>query len=290
MTEELFPDQLMKRLGALSISTRSRRLGHHKGTHRSSKTGTSMDFSDFREYHPGDDLRHIDWNVFARTEKPFIKQFLDEQEMRIHILLDSTKSMGTEGKWKFARQLAIGLGQVALKSGDTLSFSTWTTEQNHFYRKKGALHRASFKKFISKLDQPVSDTGFAENALRHIPKAVTVLFVITDGLEELQKWEVLFKRLPGICKDIRLITVHSPAEEFPEYEGDMRLIDIENETSVEVSMTTRIIQDYNEKKIGHEAKLRALANKFGIQLVRTEVSDGAMEVLTKQMRHVGWLR
>ncbi|MBD7983368.1 DUF58 domain-containing protein [Sporosarcina sp. Sa2YVA2] len=290
MTEELFPDRLTKRLGALSISTRSRRLGQHKGTHRSSKTGTSLDFSDFREYHPGDDLRHIDWNVFARTDKPFIKQFLDEQEMRIHILLDSTKSMGTDGKWKFARQLAIGLGQVALKSGDTVSFSTWTAEQNYFFRKKGVLHRASFKKFISKLEQPASDTGFAEQALRHIPKAVTVLFIITDGLEELRKWETLFKRMPGICKDIRLITVHSPAEELPLYEGDMRLIDVENEAAVEVSMTRRVMQDYSEKKNRHEAELRALANKFGIQLMRTEVSDGAMDVFTRQMRHSGWLR
>lgn len=290
MTEELFPDRLTKRLGALSISTRSRRLGQHKGTHRSSKTGTSLDFSDFREYHPGDDLRHIDWNVFARTDKPFIKQFLDEQEMRIHILLDSTKSMGTDGKWTFARQLAIGLGQVALKSGDTVSFSTWTAEQNYFFRKKGALHRASFKKFISKLEQPASDTGFSEHALRHIPKAVTVLFVITDGLEELWKWETLFKRMPGICKDIRLITVHSQSEEFPLYEGDMRLIDVENEAAVEVSMTRRVMQDYSEKKNRHEAEFRALANKFGIQLMRTEVSDGAMNVFTRQMRHSGWLR
>ena len=290
MTEELFPDRLTKRLGALSISTRSRRLGQHKGTHRSSKTGTSLDFSDFREYHPGDDLRHIDWNVFARTDKPFIKQYLDEQEMRIHILLDSTKSMGTDGKWKFARQLAIGLGQVALKSGDTVSFSTWTAEQNHFFRKKGALHRASFKKFISKLEEPTSDTGFAELALRHIPKASTVLFIITDGLEELRKWEGLFKRLPGICKDIRIITVHSPSEELPDYEGDMRLIDIEKQEIVEVSMTRRVIQDYNDKKVKHEAEMRALANKYGIQHLHTEVSAGAMDVLTRQMRHVGWLR
>lgn len=290
MREELFPDRLTKRLGALSITTRSRRLGHHKGTHRSSKTGTSLDFSDFREYHPGDDLRHIDWNVFARTDKPFIKQFLDEQEMRIHILLDSTKSMGTEGKWDFARQLAIGFGHIALKSGDTVSFSTWTSEQNYFFRKKGALHRASFTKFISKIEEPSSTTEFAEHVLRHIPKAVTVLFIITDGLEELTKWEMLFRRLPGICKDIRIITVHSPMEELPEYEGDVRLIDVENEAFVEVSMNRRIVQEYNEKKSRHEAELRALANKFGIQLVRTEVSDGAMEVFTRKMRHVGWLR
>lgn len=290
MREELFPDRLSKRLGALSIISGSRRLGHHKGTHRSSKTGTSLDFSDFREYHPGDDLRHIDWNVFARTDKPFIKQFLDEQEMRVHILLDSTKSMSTDGKWDFARQLAIGLGHIALKSGDTVSFSTWNADQNYFFRKKGALHRASFSKYISQLQEPVSEGDFADQLLKHIPKAMTVLFIITDGLEQLEKWERLFRRLPGVCKDVRILTVHSPLEELPDYEGDVRLVDVESESVVEVSMTQRIIKEYKEKKLKHEAELTALARKYGIQLLRTEVSEGALDSFTKKMRHVGWLR
>lgn len=290
MKEELFPDRLAKRLGALSIQSKSRRLGHHKGTHRSSKTGTSLDFSDFREYHPGDDLRHIDWNVFARTDKPFIKQFLDEQEMRIHILLDSTNSMSTDGKWDFARQLAIGLGHIALKSGDTVSFSTWTAEQNHFFRKKGAMHRASFSKFMTKLEAPSANMEFADQVLKHVPKAVTVLFIITDGLELLDKWERLFRRLPGICKDIRIVTVQSPMEQLPQYEGDVKLVDVESEAVVEVSITRRIVEEYTERKLKHEAEMLALANKYGIQLVRTEVSEGVMDVFTKKMRHVGWLR
>lgn len=290
MREELFPDRLSRRLGSLSIVSRARRLGHHKGTHRSSKTGTSLDFSDFREYHPGDDLRHIDWNVFARTDKPFIKQFLDEQEMRVHILLDSTKSMGTDGKWKFARQLAIGLGHIGLKSGDTVSFSTWSVDQSYFFRKKGALHRASFSKYVAQLQDPVSEGDFADQVLKHVPKAMTVLFIITDGLEQLEKWERLFRRLPGICKDIRIVTVHSPMEELPEYEGDVRLVDVESGSVVEISMNQRIINDYKQRKMKHEAELTALARKYGIQLLRTEVAEGAMDSFTKKMRHAGWLR
>lgn len=290
MKEELFPDRLSKRLGSLSIVSRSRRLGHHKGTHRSSKTGTSLDFSDFREYHPGDDLRHIDWNVFARTDKPFIKQFLDEQEMRVHILLDATKSMSTDGKWDFARQLSIGLGHIALKSGDTVSFSTWSNGQNYFFRKKGALYRASFSKYISQIPEPLSEGNFADQLLKHTPKALTVLFIITDGLEQLENWERLFRRLPSVCKDIRILTVHSPMEELPEYEGDVRFVDVENGSVIDVSMNQKIVKDYKEKKLKHETELMALARKYGIQILRTEVSEGAMDSFTKKMRHAGWLR
>ena len=97
----------------------------------------------------------------------YIKQFLDEQEMRIHILLDPTKSMGTDGKWDYARQLAIALGHIALKSGDTVSFSTWTDGQDYFFRKKGAAHRASLTKFISQLTIPASTESFTIELLRH---------------------------------------------------------------------------------------------------------------------------
>ncbi|MFD1929040.1 DUF58 domain-containing protein [Sporosarcina siberiensis] len=290
MTGELFSNRLTKRLSSLSIISKSGRLGQHKGTHRSRKMGSSLDFSDYREYHPGDDLRHIDWNVYARTDKPFIKQFLDEQEMRIHILLDPTKSMGADDKWDFARQLAIALGHIALKSGDTLSFSTWSDEQNYFLRKKGAIHRSSITKFISSIEYPESTSPFTNNVLKHLPKASTVLFIITDGLEELDKWEQLFKRLRGVCRDVRIITIHSKQEEKPAFEGDVRFVDIESEEGVEVTITSRSMKDYSTRKAEHEAYLLTLASKYGIRLLRAEVSDGIMETVTKKMRHAAWIR
>lgn len=289
MTGELFPDHLVNRLSALSIVTDSGRLGHHKGTHRSRKTGTSLDFSDFREYHPGDDLRHIDWNVYARTGQPFIKQFLDEQEMRIHIVLDPTRSMSVDGKWEFARKLAVGLGHIALTSGDTVSISTWTNEQDVFFRKKGAMHRSAVTKFLSSIENPDSVKGFTDNVLRTIPKAITVLFVLTDGLEETEKWAHLFKRLRGICSDVRIVTIHSKEEEAPSYEGDVRFVDVESEMGVEVSVTNRSIGQYILEKEAHEARLAALARKYGIRLLRTQVQDGVMETMTKKMRQIRWL-
>lgn len=290
MNKDLLPEQLANRLAKYSILSKSKRLGHHKGSHRSRKTGSSLDFSDFREYHPGDDLRYIDWNVYARTEKPFIKQFLDEQEMRVHILLDPTKSMGTDEKWIFARQLAIALGQIGLKSGDTVSFSTWSDTRDHFFRKKGAAYRAALANTIVKITEPVATDDFTDQALRHIPKAVTVLFIITDGLEEIEKWAHLFKRLPGVCRDVRIITVHSRGEEQPTDEGDIRYIDIETAVEVEVTVTRRTIRQYMDTKKTHEANFVSLAAKYGIGLLRCEVSVGIMDTVTKKMRHIGWLR
>ena len=117
-----------------------------------------------------------------------------------------------------------------------------------------------------------------------------MLFILTDGLEEVGKWEHLFRRLPGICRDVRVITIHSKAEEVPDYEGDIRFVDIESGDGIEVTMTKRAVQDYLEMKSVHEAQLIALARKFGIQLIRAEVAEGVMETVTKKMRQAGWVR
>lgn len=290
MTYELLPNQLAKRLSSFAIVSKSQRLGAHKGTHRSRKTGSSLDFSDFREYHPGDDLRHIDWNVYARTEKPFIKQFLDEQEMRIHIVLDATKSMSVDGKWDFARQLAIAIGQIGLSSGDTVTFSTKMDGQNHFFRKKGMAHRAMWTKMIASLETPQTTEEFTDTILKGIPKAMTVLFIITDGLEELEKWKHLFHKMPGICSDTRLLIVQSGEEEHPHVEGDIKFIDIESEKEVDISISSQRIESYLGKKASHEAKMAAFCNRFGIQYLQARVKEGVMETVTKKMRHAGWLR
>lgn len=108
----LIPSELYKKLGTMRLSTKSKLRGQHKGSHRSSRFGASMDFSDYRTYHMGDDVRQIDWNVFARSEKYYIKRFLDEQEMRVHLVVDATKSMATEGKWQLAKQLTAAFGHL----------------------------------------------------------------------------------------------------------------------------------------------------------------------------------
>lgn len=290
MDRVLFPDSYTKRLGQLSIVTTSGRLGQQKGTHQSKKVGASLDFSDYREYHPGDDLRHIDWNVYARTEKPFIKRFLDEQEMRIHILLDPTKSMMVDGKWDYARQLTIALGHIALNSSDTVSISSWSAQQKFFFRRKGFNQRVSLTKFVSALNPDDVTVGFAENAVRNLPKATTVLFIITDGLEDLQKWEHLFKRLPTVCREVRIVAIQSKEELNPTFEGDVRFIDVERESEVEVTITRQSLDHFLTKRTAHSKKILTLAKKYGISLVHSEVEEGVIDTVTKRFRIAGWIR
>jgi uncharacterized protein (DUF58 family) len=100
---------LMLRLDSLSLAAKNRIRGTMQGKRRSRQLGSSQEFADYRIYTPGDDTRQFDWNVFGRTGKPFIKQFMDEQELQVNVYIDCSKSMdfgeGTANKFLYARQL-----------------------------------------------------------------------------------------------------------------------------------------------------------------------------------------
>lgn len=282
-------DDWAARISRLSISTKSRLRGQHKGSHRSQRFGASLDFSDYREYHPGDDVRQIDWNVFARTEKHFIKRFLDEQEMRVHILLDTSKSMGGEDKWLFARQLAAALGIMVLNKDDRLSFSTVNDQKEPMFRRKGTSYRKAFSQTVSMIESPQLNGSFAERAISFIPKDVTVLIIITDGLETIESWEAFLRRVPRFAKDVRILQIQSEEEISPMYSGDVRMIDVETEERVNVSVSQRVLVDYEIKREKHQAELEAICRKFGILLMPVKSNDGIMHVLFHQLLRANWV-
>jgi uncharacterized protein (DUF58 family) len=138
----LFDLSILRRLEQLSLNVRYVRAGQVVGERRSTKRGTSVEFADYRDYARGDDLRRVDWNVYARLERPYVKLFEEEEDLAVHVLLDGSASMdwgdagdggtreqgdegtrgwGDENKWVYARRLAAALGYIALVSGDRLT-------------------------------------------------------------------------------------------------------------------------------------------------------------------------
>lgn len=285
----ILPEDWSVKIGRLQIATKSKLRGQHKGSHRSMRFGSSLDFSDFREYHPGDDVRQIDWNVYGRTDKYFIKRFLDEQEMRVHILLDSTKSMQEEKKWLLARQITISLGQLVLGRDDRLSFAIASDEKTPPFRRKGSVYRKAFSSYISSLPEPLSSTSFTSQAPHHIAKDCTVLFIISDGLEPIEDWERTLRKLPRFSQDIRLILVQSSDEILPSFAGDLQLIDLESDNRLNVSVSRRVVDEYEMKRQQHFMELDALCRRFGIHTLKVETKDDISHILFHQMIRSNWI-
>lgn len=285
MSSLKLPADWGSRLSRYAIGTKAKIRGHHKGSHRSMRFGSSLDFSDFREYHPGDDVRHIDWNVYARTERVYIKRFLDEQEMRIHILLDSSKSMNN--KWLFAKQLAYSLGLMVLASDDRLTVSAG--QKAVPFRKKGKSARKLFEHFMSSVLEPAT-LSFAKQASFHAAKDSTVLFIVSDGLEPLKDWQVFFRQAPAYAHDIRFIHISTEDERTPSYKGDFRFIDDETEQVLNVTVTEEALRTYRHQSELHTKGLESLCRKYGIAYLPVRVEDGMEQVLFQQMVRKNWIK
>jgi len=285
----LFPASLAARVGRLTFVRYGGRLSHHKGSHLSRKTGASLEFSDFKEYHPGDDIRHIDWNVYARTDTFYVKQFLDEQELRVHIVLDASRSMDFDGKWPFAQQLAIGLGQIALKNGDAVSISQTADEPVKPVKRKGAGQSNAWTSRIAGFPEPAGNRSITDS-LSEIPHGTSLLFVITDALEPNDRLHQWFRGLAARCRDVRLIVVRSAAEQHPDFLGDLRLIDSEGGPDTEVTMTPAAEQAYVQRAGLHELKLLESAAKYGVNVLFTSPQTGSENVFTRHMRDARWVR
>ena len=117
--------RLMARLEGLQLASRHRLVGKFGGDHKSKRFGNTVDFADFREYHPGDDFRRIDYHVLARLDQVLIKLFEADDEITVRILLDTSASMRVGGKMEQAKRLAAALGFVALTANDSVSLHTF---------------------------------------------------------------------------------------------------------------------------------------------------------------------
>ncbi|MFF5995421.1 DUF58 domain-containing protein [Lysinibacillus sp. KU-BSD001] len=290
MTKELLlQSEWQKRIGSSKLATKSKLRGQHKGSHRSNRFGSSMDFSDFREYHAGDDVRQVDWNVYARTEKYFIKRFLDEQEMRVHILLDASKSMVHPEKWLLARQLALALGQLVLQNDDRLSFSVISAQPVIPFRKKGATYKQAFAHTIASLQRPSLKDSFVQHAMKQLAKGQTVLILITDGLEPIAEWEALIQRLPRYAGDIRIIQIETQEEMKPNFTGDVELYDIETDEKLNISVSNQIIQQYINKKAEHEKKFQLLCAKYGVATIQLVAEEGFSSAFFHRLKKANWI-
>ena len=132
----LFNESTLRKLEQLALIADKVRVGVMKGDRRSSKRGTSIEFADYRNYTRGDDLRRLDWNVYARLERPFIKLLEEEEDLAVHLLVDASSSMNwpdnddDSNKWQYALRLAGALGHIGLATGDLVAVSLLNGDEN----------------------------------------------------------------------------------------------------------------------------------------------------------------
>ena len=240
----MLTDAFLARLDALRLVMRGRAQGGAGGSRRSRQTGSSAEFSDYREYIPGDDIRRLDWNALARFDRLYMKLFMEEQESQVTILLDASASM--EAKWGAARSAAETVGYLALTGGDRLRLQL--LKDGRAVCSPQFSGRAAFAKLTAFLDrvEPDGKEGtLTEAVLRAEGLKKGLCFLITDGYTEDALKEAL-DFLRYMRQEVAVIQVLSGGELRPETEGAVRLCDSESGEKIDLIADRAALDAYHD--------------------------------------------
>ncbi|MFL5801762.1 MAG: DUF58 domain-containing protein [Roseiflexaceae bacterium] len=290
--QPLFDSAFLRKLDRLALLTRRAMAGDMQGDRRSPRRGSSVEFADFRSYVAGDDIRQIDWNLYARMERFFLKLFVAEEELTIHLLVDNTASMdwGEPNKFLYARRAAGAFGYIALSSLDRVTvtaFADGAARQMPGVRgKRGALPLFDF---LQKL--PAGKGGsLLTNCRRYIQTARNAgpLLLCSDMMDS--GWQDALRALSARPFEITILHILAPQEIRPALDGDFRLIDAEGGEPVEITADLDALQRYQDSLSAWRAEIESFCNGRGINYIFVNTATPVEEFVLSNLRKRGVLR
>ncbi len=293
-TQTLLDPAFLKKLEALSLVSKRVFAGQTKGERRSTKRGSSIEFADFREYTLGDDLRYVDWKAYGRLEKLFLKLFVEEEDLSIHLLVDTSQSMefgSPVTKAVYARRLAAALGYIALSEYDRVllaSFSGGLGEMMPPMRGKPGIF--PFFQFLETRMPTGGGTRFGDALAQYAARAknVGIAVIVSDFFDETHVQGI--KALLSRRFQVVLLHVLDEEELHPTLTGDLRLVDSETGSIREVSISPHLLAQYEAQLQSFCAGLQALANRYNLDYVRASTGLPFEDVVLKSLRGGGLVR
>jgi uncharacterized protein (DUF58 family) len=245
--DALLSSEFMARLDQLDVMSRKLLAGKMKGERRSKRRGQSVEFADYRNYVIGDDLRFIDWNIYARLDRLFLKLFLEEEDLAVHVLVDVSKScdFGDPNKAMYMKKVAAALGYIGLVNYNRVSISAIADGViDDTGGLRGRTRVAQMIDFLQKL-KPQGASNMAEAcrrfALTHRQKGVCIL--LSDFFDK-GGYENGLRYVTGGKYDLFAVQILAPQEIDPDLQGDLKLRDVEDDDMAEVSITQPLMKQY----------------------------------------------
>jgi uncharacterized protein (DUF58 family) len=266
----------LERLARLRLGGSRRLTNRGRGEHLARKGGTSTEFCDYRDYVPGDDTRFVDWNIFSRLHRPYLKVFHQEEEMHALLLVDATDSMRFEGKLDRAKALAAAFGALALRNGERVSVCGLRGGAAIGERLPPSAGRANLGKLFAFLErfQPGGNApleiGIEEALKRHTGRGVAV--VLSDFLTS-GDMKRAFNRLHDAGMEIFALQILGPGEIDPTLQGDLRLVDSENGQTLDLTSSPDLIALYQEYRAAHERELSLLCQQRNGRFLSTNAAE-----------------
>ena len=289
-------DQFFSRLETLALNLRSDLAGYFGGKHLVSTYGQTVEFADYREYQLGDDIRRIDWNLFSRFEKYFLKLFTDERQMQVQIFLDCSASMGRDNEQKsaYAVAAAAAMGYLAVHNMDKVTFNIMRGKKSEnpfgtiigktsFFRAIGALENETF-----------DEDADIESCVLSCPDTSSgngLTVIISDFMTD-SNWKKAVDYLCYKKRQVLLVQVMLPEEEDPSYSGNVNLIDSEavdvaDDRNMKLKITGSMLKAYEEALRDFKQDIKTFCSKRGVDYISLRTDTPIERVLFSELLKVG---
>ena len=289
-------DAFFSRLETLSLNLKSSLSGYFGGKHLVNTYGQTVEFADFREYQLGDDIRRIDWNLFSRFEKYFLKLFTDERQMQVQIFLDCSGSMGKDNPRKaaYAVASAAALGFLAVQNMDKLSFCLMKGKhsedpfgtivgKNSFFR---AVHTLEQVRFEEDSDLETCVTSYP-NTGDNNGLSVIISDFFTDS-----NWKKAVDYLCYKHRQVLLVQILAPEELDPTYDGRVHTLDCESDAmsdfrNMKLNITRSMQTAYQEALRDFREDMHTFCSKRGVGYISISSDMPIEKVLFGELLKAG---
>ena len=257
----------LRQLDQFKLAMKKKTSSIYKGSEQSRETGRGLTFKDFREYSPGDDIRYIDWKVYAREEKFYIKTFEEERDMTIHIILDASQSMdfGDPLKYEYAAKLGLGVAYLACKNNQKFEFSIFSDKFEALESTQAIL------RIIDRINskKPKGQTNIGDTLADYNKriKSKSLIIIISDFLFDIQNLENVLLNLKR--NDMMLIQVLDEKERQLAYSGDSILKDSETQVLLHTYISQRLKSKYADELQTHIKRIENTCRKLNVGFLTT---------------------
>jgi uncharacterized protein (DUF58 family) len=288
----LLSNPTIAKLERLRMQPRLKRTARGRGEHLSGKGGSSTDFADYRDYAAGDDLRFVDWNAFARLQRPYLKTFRMEEERHLLIIIDASKSMSWEGKLAQAKRIAAAFAIVGVMANERVS--VWAPGAVPGDRLLPPVRGRQAMRRVLTAIEGIPDTASGATLDRAVELTLArhtgrgTALVLSDFLGD-GDFKAAFNRLNGAGLELLAVQILAPLELDPQLMGDLRLVDSESGAALDVSAAGDALALYHDHRLRWTATLDAWCSGRGGRFLQCSSEDAADSLLFDRMRKLGWL-
>ena len=291
----MFDSAFLKKLEYLSLVSRRVFQGQLLANRRARQLGSGIVFADHRNYNFGDDLRYLDWNVYARFGNRLIRRFEEEKDMNVYFLLDCSKSMsvggvarGVPNKFTYARQVTAALAYIALADLDRVCIVAFADKLYQMFPMiRGKQHILNVIRFLDSLETVGSTTDLAASISKFVgQKQHTGLVVVISDFFDPKGFRTGLDELRYRNYEPHIIQIHDKQEADPLFRGDRQLHDVETSEFHEVTISENLLRRYKQKFAAFldEIKRYGVDNSLNCMISSTSIpfDEMILQMLTRQ--------